>query len=95
MKLVEYVRDKKTNQRIGVVVAVDSQCVGWSLCRKNDTFDKEFGLMVATGRAEYGSKVRIPTVIQDTYKKMVERSQAYFQRANTYDVWGVPCPRYK
>ena len=53
--IYSYVRDKD-RRKIGVVVAVAKNALGWSLCHKGlDKFDKEFGLKIAVGRAEKGS----------------------------------------
>ena len=51
--LVKYVRNK-SGQRIGVVVAVDKNRIGWSKCNfsKGDKFDKERGKYIALKRAE-------------------------------------------
>ena len=36
---------------VGVVVAIGSGRVGWSLCKKDDRWDPEVGLVTALGRA--------------------------------------------
>lgn len=48
--LIEYLRNKKGN-RIGVVVAIDKNTVGWSLCNSLDQFDRDKGLYIAIARA--------------------------------------------
>lgn len=54
--LVAYVRDPKRQDRfIGCVVAVGAEAVGWSQCCSRDTFSKELGKRIATGRALSGS----------------------------------------
>lgn len=51
--LVKYVRNKK-GQRVGVVVAIDKNRIGWSKCNfsKGDRFDRERGKFIAQKRAE-------------------------------------------
>lgn len=55
--LIEYVRDKN-NTKVGVVVAMSPDQIGWSRKNKKDgPFDKAFAVKVATGRA-LKSKIR-------------------------------------
>lgn len=51
--LIKYVRNKE-RQRIGVVVAIDRNRIGWSKCNfsMGDRFDKERGKYIAQKRAE-------------------------------------------
>ncbi len=49
--LISYLRNPKTNQRSGVVVAVDKGQIGFSICCKKDRFDRRFGIKIAEGRA--------------------------------------------
>jgi len=53
-KIVQYIRDGR-NRRIGAVVAIDAERVGWSVCNKKDVFDKNRAVQIATGRAEVGT----------------------------------------
>ena len=48
--LVKYVRDEK-RKPVGVVVATGKYKVGWSLCSKEDKWDKKVGMTMAVGRA--------------------------------------------
>ena len=70
---------------IGVIVAIDRNRVGWSLCSPHDKFDKEYGKMVAQRRAEaYGTDSQkvfdnAPYSIIEDIQKMYERSQKYFK----------------
>jgi hypothetical protein len=50
--LVSYLRHKN-GERFGVVVAIDRGRLGWSLCCPKDRFNKELGLKIAIGRAQY------------------------------------------
>ena len=51
--LVKYVKNKR-GQRIGVVVAIARDRIGWSKCNfaKGDKFDRDRGKMIASKRAE-------------------------------------------
>ena len=51
--LIKYVRNKQ-KQRIGVVVAIDKNRVGWSKCNfsMGDKFDRKRGKYIAKKRAE-------------------------------------------
>lgn len=70
---------------IGVIVAIDKNKVGWSLCSPRDKFNKERGKMVAQRRAEaYGTDSQkvfenAPYSIILDIQKMYERSQKYFK----------------
>ena len=80
--IFEYIRDKK-NRKIGVLVALDGGQIGWSKCNiKRDKFDKELGLRIATGRAEYGSfRADMPTDIRIVVEKhFYDRSMRYFKQ---------------
>ena len=48
--LVKYVRDAK-RKPVGVVVATGKYNVGWSLCSKEDKWNKKVGITMAVGRA--------------------------------------------
>ena len=54
--LISYVRNPDNNERIGVIVAISVDNIGWSQCNKKDKFDKERGKEIALGRAMYGTK---------------------------------------
>lgn len=48
-----YVREKKSGKRLGIVVAVGKDKVGWSKCAENDTFDKNVGISIALTGLEH------------------------------------------
>lgn len=48
--LVQFVKNHKGN-RIGVVVALDANRIGWSLCCPLDRFNRERGINIAKDRA--------------------------------------------
>lgn len=89
-ELVEYVKNKSGNL-VGVVVALKVPNnpafvgLGWSKCRKNDLFSKDFGLKIARNRATTGSNVVIPRTIEQTIFKMKERAGRYFKGCSVVD----------
>jgi len=62
--LVQYVRTGK-GKKVGVVVALNSNKIGYSLCNPLDEFDKNYGKFIAEKRAETGKDfmVKIAEVI--------------------------------
>lgn len=77
--IFEYVRDKK-RRKVGVVVALDANIVGWSKCNiKKDRFIKDFGINIACGRAVINSKVKVPHTISPAFENMKERAKRYFK----------------
>ncbi len=51
--LVNYVR-ADSGKKVGVVVALSSDKIGYSLCNPLDKFDKSYGKFIAEKRAETG-----------------------------------------
>jgi hypothetical protein len=89
--IVEYKRNSK-KMPVGVVVATGSGIIGWSLCSQADTFNKAFGLNIALNRAikieslpsfmrEEFILEKIPNSLIKLYVKVLERSKAYFKKA--------------
>jgi len=85
--LIRYIRDRK-NRKVGVVVALDADRVGWSMCHTTagDKFDREKGLKIAIGRAEHRPvsiinvlSWDIPSSIRMELLSMLERAGRYFQ----------------
>jgi hypothetical protein len=69
-KLITYLKDKK-GKKYGVVVFTALDKVGYSICRKEDTFSKKRGVEIATGRALTGKYTfKILPVIFSKYPKM-------------------------
>ena len=76
-------------KKFGVVVAIDRDVLGWSLCNKRDSFDKDKGLAIALGRAALVSEMttaerseyyeQIPQSLVKVFEEMKERSRKYFQ----------------
>ena len=68
--LISYVRNPDNNERIGVIVAISVDNIGWSQCNKKDKFDKERGKEIALGRAMYGTKKK-PALVKSTNIRFV------------------------
>jgi hypothetical protein len=76
--LVKYVRNSK-RQRIGCVVAISRDQIGWSLCNvKLDKFDKQYALDIAKLRAQMNPAPIAPTVRPD-FMEMLERAHRYYK----------------
>lgn len=78
--LIQYV--KKPN---GVKKAVmfarkegDTVSFGYSLCSKRDTFKKDFGLHVASRRADK-QEINIPASMSQNFRSFVDRAKRYFK----------------
>ena len=86
--LVRYVKNED-NQKIGVVVALGRGKIGWSSCYqgnegdvwapKADVFNKELGLKIAIGRAQKGSRKRIPDVLLRTVVDSYKAAEVHFK----------------
>ena len=79
--LLEYIKDHK-GKRIGVVVALSADCIGWSLCKKCDKFDPKLGQRIAEGRAadRKDYSFEIPHTVKPYVEKMTERANRYFKK---------------
>lgn len=83
----KYIRDKNNNPK-GVLIAikVDSPegnyfTVGYSLCAKNDTYNKRLGMKIAMQRCGTISAWAIPRSIEATLLAFIERCKPYFKDA--------------
>ena len=86
--LIRYARNQE-RQKIGVVVALGKGKIGWSSCYQGDEdnwdapppdrFDKVLGLKIALGRAEHGSKKRIPDALLRTVVESYQAAELYFK----------------
>lgn len=87
--LVQYLRNSKRQPK-GVVVAIGAGIVGWSLCSKHDTYNREHGLMIAHRRAVKARVLTTKELIEyyekspDSIKELIgivgERSFVYFKK---------------
>uniref|UniRef100_A0A6M3LD00 Uncharacterized protein n=1 Tax=viral metagenome TaxID=1070528 RepID=A0A6M3LD00_9ZZZZ len=86
--LIKYVKDNR-GQRIGVVVAIDKDRIGWSKCNfsKGDKFDKKRGRYIAEKRAGkyiydddfyFFTNHKIPNILHGDILEMVDRAENYF-----------------
>ncbi len=80
--LIRYVRNKR-REKIGVLVALGRNNVGWSRCNKTDRFNKDRGLHIAIMRAQMYNTMelasRVCPSMQLDYIKMVNRANRYFK----------------
>lgn len=94
--LVNYIREKSEHDEIlgykgvpiGVVVALDKDHFGYSLCCPKDKWDKKLGKQIAINRAEQGKEIRdlLNKTCERTFSKIVrplefikEKAQRYFK----------------
>jgi len=83
--LISYVRDKKNNPK-GVLVAIKKGnsgnfYIGYSMCRKDDTFNKNMGVKIALGRAETNNLetfTKTPYAIRKNLTDFVKRCERYY-----------------
>ena len=74
---------------LGVVVALDKNVIGWSLCSKRDVIDKKKGLSIALNRAVKASLMTayerqdfyesIPFSLDNLIEDMDIRAEEYFK----------------
>ena len=81
--LLHYIRGKN-RERIGIVVALDHNKIGWSRCHLPlDKFDLDKGLKIATGRAQSGknweAEENVPYDVRIEIEKMHDRASRYFK----------------
>lgn len=81
---------KSSHKRKGIIIAIDKNVLGWSLCHPKDKFDSIKGLRIALSRATYllnldnASKdiyyfENLPQSLVKDYQKMRKRSLKYFK----------------
>lgn len=83
--LITYIRGKKQNPK-GVLVAVKKGNqgnfhIGYSMCRKDDTFNKTMGVKIALGRAETTNLetfTKTPYAIRKNLTDFVQRCERYY-----------------
>jgi len=87
-----YIRNRNGNPR-GVLLAVKredgSVGFGWSLCNRKDSYNKDFGLNIALGRAVEGSNVTPPRPVVKLREDFLNRAAKYFRTEAVADS-GVP-----
>ena len=83
----QYIRNKDRSPK-GVFIAVrdsnmkDVVSIGWSLCHKNDKYDKARAEQIAYNRALKYSTVAIPQSICMELDNFVSRCERYFKTTN-------------
>lgn len=83
--LKKYIRDE-SKKPFGILVALDREHIGLSICNNRDKWNKELGERLAIGNA-FIKPYEIPhlynikrfNLIMDTSIKFVERVQRYFK----------------
>jgi hypothetical protein len=82
--IYKFIKNRR-GDRIGVVLATKHEnggggfLLGWSLCKKSDTFDKQLALNIAIGRALKYSSKRLPISLENEYDDMTHRAIQYFK----------------
>jgi hypothetical protein len=81
-------RIKRNNKVKGVLVGIqinDTQYnIGWSFCKKTDTFDFERGKMIAEQRALKRSVAELPVSMNKVYNQFTDRCNRYFKGQTKY-----------
>jgi hypothetical protein len=83
--IIQYLRHKNKIP-YGVLVAVKAEdgCrIGYSLCNKNDRFEKKMALKIAIGRANFnyvfGKNADMPYAITKALPQFIERCGRYYK----------------
>lgn len=90
--LKKFVRARRRGQErpVGVVISFLNRRgelqVGWSLCKKGDTFSKTVGTVLAYARAcpvnelaKNSLNGKVPYTVQPELAKMIDRAERYYQ----------------
>lgn len=80
--LKQYVRDKNNNP-IGVMLSVlVDDCIqyGYSICHKNDKYDKVKGMLIAFNRLNAKRMSAIPIKMESAFEDFIERSEKYWRK---------------
>lgn len=79
----KFVRDRN-NHKKGIVIAIlhnGEIKMGYSLCKKGDSFEMDLGMNIALGRAKSDHVFMIPCSIAEDWSKMKLRAQKYFKES--------------
>ena len=82
MILKQYIRNKKTNNPIGVMLAELREGevhIGYSLCHRNDNYDKQKGQAIAYSRLKSEKDINIPYSIIEEFGPFIQRAYKYFR----------------
>ena len=81
--IVKYVRDEEGTP-FGVVVAVDKESIGFSICHPKDKWNRGIGKLIARNRALKHFSERKTTVSDKTYKLLTPVLTDVKRRAEKY-----------
>lgn len=82
MILKQYIRHRKTNNPIGIMLAELREGevhVGYSLCHRHDNYDKAKGEIIAYSRLKSEKDIDVPYSILDQFIPFAERANKYFK----------------
>jgi len=82
MELVQYVTDEK-GKKIGCLVSTGKGKIGWSICHRLDTFNKQKAREIARGRAEKGKKM---VIVDSNDTAMTIFSQSFIIAKEEYNM---------
>lgn len=88
--LIHYIRKDKTEKSkgkpIGIVIALDEDTFGWSLCNPKDKWNKKLGLEIAKSRAEKLNKNKLLSKLEGypTFDKVKKPLKYIEQKAKLY-----------
>ena len=77
----------KKNKRVGTFVSYKVETeykqpffyVGYSLCNREDRFDKHLSLKIASERAKMMSVKDVPLSIKEDFKKFIDKCKRYYK----------------
>ena len=77
--LIKYVRKNGAKSHpVGVVVALSATQIGWSLCHKDDKWDKDMAKYIAINRARGHRPKNVPQTVKNAMDAMKLRAEKYF-----------------
>ena len=88
--LVKYLREETNDgtkgKPFGVVVAIDKETIGYSICNPKDRWNKKRGIEIAVGRAmkskDFILNMKMP---QKIFEKVEEVMDEIFEKSKIYD----------
>ena len=89
MSKIFYEYYRKNGKLKGVMVAMDKDVYGWSMCDSKDLFDKDKGVSIAYNRAIKAASMspserdvfynKVPTSMRSLFSKTIERAKKYYK----------------
>ena len=94
--LVKYLREETNDgtkgKPFGVVVAIDKETIGYSICNPKDRWNKKRGIEIAVGRAMKNGKIGISNLFWyrlniplKKYKLIHDLIEEIYYKSLTYD----------